>query len=81
MFLLSKTTLLMTDFKNLLITDYPVSVHQGYLWLLLAEIYQTKMNFNPYFMKENFAKREIYYSLWEIQEINYIKYINSIIHY
>ena len=44
-------------------TDNSVSIHQRNLQLLVTEIYRTKMNINPSFMKEIFVEREIHYNL------------------
>ena len=52
-----------SSFEELLITDKSVSVHQRNLQLLVTEIYRTKMNLNPSFMKEIFVERKINYNL------------------
>ena len=52
-----------SSFAELLINDISVSIHQQNLQLLVTEIYQTKMNINPSFMKEIFVEREIHYNL------------------
>ena len=52
-----------SSFDELLITDHSVPIHQRNLQLLVAEIYRTKMNLNPCFMKEIFAAREMHYNL------------------
>ena len=52
-----------SSFEELLITDNSVSIHQRNLQLLVTEIYRTRMNLNPPFMKEIFAEREIHYNL------------------
>ncbi len=49
--------------KGLLITDKWVFIHQRNLQLLITEIYRTKMNLNPSFMKEIFVERKINYNL------------------
>ena len=41
-----------SSFAELLITDNSVSIHQQNLQLLVTEIYRTKMNINPSFIKE-----------------------------
>ena len=48
---------------ELLINDNSVSIHQRNLQLLVTEIYRTKMNISPSFMKEIFVEREIHYNL------------------
>ena len=48
---------------ELLINDNSVSIHQRNLQLLVTEIYRTKMNINPSFMKEILVEREIHYNL------------------
>ena len=45
-----------SSFAELLINDNSVSIHQRNLQLLVTEIYRTKMNINPSFMKEIFVK-------------------------
>ena len=52
-----------SSFAELLINDNSVSIHQRNLQLLVTEIYRTKMNINPSFMKEIFVEREIHYNL------------------
>ena len=52
-----------SSFEELLITDNSVSIHQRNLQLLVTEIYRTRMNLNPPFMKEIFLEREIHYNL------------------
>ena len=46
-----------------LITDDSVCIHQRNLRLLVTEIYRTRMNLSPPFMKEIFLEREIHYNL------------------
>ena len=53
----------MSSFAELLINDNSVSIPQPNLQLLVTEIYRTKMNINPSFMKEIFVEREIQYNL------------------
>ena len=48
-----------SSFAELLFNDNSVSIHQRNLRLLVIEIYRTKMNINPSFIKEIFVKREI----------------------
>ena len=52
-----------SSFAELLINDNSISIHQRNLQLLVTEIYRTKMNINPSYMKEIFVEREIHYSL------------------
>ena len=52
-----------SSFAELLINDNSVSSHQRNMQLLVTEIYQTKMNINPSFMKEIFVDREMHYNL------------------
>ena len=52
-----------SSFAELLINGNSVSIHQRNLQLLVTEIYRTKMNINPSFMKEIFVEREINYNL------------------
>ena len=52
-----------STFEELLITDNSVSIHQRNLQLLVTEIYRTRMNLSPPFMKEIFVEREIQYNL------------------
>ena len=52
-----------SSFEELLITDRSVSIHQRNLQLLVTEIYRTRMNLNPCFMKKIFAEREIHYNI------------------
>ena len=52
-----------SGFAELLINDNSVSIHQRDLQLLVTEIYRTKMNINPSFMKEIFVEREMHYNL------------------
>ena len=46
---------LTTSVEELLITDHSVPIYRRNLQLLVAEIYQTKMNLNPSFMEEIFV--------------------------
>ena len=48
-----------SGFDELFITDHSVSIDQRNLQLLVTEIYRTRMNLNPCFMKEIFAEREM----------------------
>ena len=50
-----------SSFEELLIKDNSVSIHQRNLQMLVTEIYRTRMNLNPPFMKEIFLEREILY--------------------
>ena len=52
-----------SSFAELLINDNSVSIHQRNLQLLVTEIYRTKMNINPSFIKEIVVEREIHYNL------------------
>ena len=52
-----------SSFDELLITDHSVSIHQRNLQFLVTEIYLTRMNLNPCFMKEFFAESDIHYKL------------------
>ena len=52
-----------SSFEELLITDNSVSIHQQNLQLLVTEIYRTRINLNPPFMKEIFVEREVHYNL------------------
>ena len=52
-----------SSFEELLITDNSVSIHQRNLQLLVTEIYRTRINLNPSFMREIFLEREIHYNL------------------
>ena len=52
-----------SSFAELLINDNSVSIHQRNLQVLVTEIYRTKMNINPSFMKDIFVEREIHYNL------------------
>ena len=52
-----------SSFAELLINDNSVSIFQRNLQLLVIEIYRTKININPSFMKEIFIEREIHYNL------------------
>ena len=56
---------------ELLINDNSVSIHQRNLQLLITEIYRTKMNINPSFMKEIFVEREIHYNLQVMNSVSY----------
>ena len=58
-----------STFEELLITDNSVSIHQRNLQLLVTEIYRTRMNLNPPFMKEIFVEREIQYNLRDLKTI------------
>ena len=50
-------------FENLLEMDNSVTVHQRNLQLLMVEIYETKSNLNPSFMKTIFEEKELPYNL------------------
>ena len=52
-----------SSFEELLITENSVSIHQRNLQLLVTEIYRTRMNLNPPFMKEIFVERETHNNL------------------
>ena len=51
------------DYEALLKLDNPVSAHQRYLQCLMTEIYNTKINLNPSFMKELLKPRDLQYDL------------------
>ena len=59
-----------SSFADLLINDNSVSIYQRNLQLLATEIYRTKMNINPSFMKEIFVEREIHYNLRVMKSVN-----------
>ena len=46
-----------SSFESLLIMDNSVTVHQRNLPLLMIEIYKTRHDLNPSFMKQIFQKR------------------------
>ena len=52
-----------SSFEEQFITDNSVSIHQRNLQLLVSEVYRTRMNLNPPFMKEIFVEREMHYNL------------------
>ena len=52
-----------SSFENLLEMDNSVTVHQRNLQLLMVEIYKTKSNLNPSFMKTIFEEKELPYNL------------------
>ena len=52
-----------SDFETLLKRDSSVTVHQRNLPLLMVEIYKTKENLNPEFMKDIFITNDMPYSL------------------
>ena len=52
-----------STFEKLLELDNSVTVHQRNLQLLMVEIYKTKYNLNPSFMKQIFEKKEMPYNL------------------
>ena len=58
-----------SSFAELLINDNSVSIHQLNLQLLATEIYRTKMNINPSFMKEIFLEREVHYNLRVVNSV------------
>ena len=53
-----------STFEKLLEMDNSVTVHQRNLQLLMVEIYKTKYNLNPSFMKQIFEEKEMPYNLF-----------------
>ena len=52
-----------SEHETLLHNDKAVSVHMKNLQLLMIEVYKTKSNLNPSFMKEIFIKKNTTYQL------------------
>ena len=52
-----------SSFENLLLMDNSVTVHQRNLQLLMIEIYKTRNNLNPSFMKQIFEAKVLPYNL------------------
>ena len=52
-----------SNFENLFELDNFVTVHQRSLQLLTIEIYKTKYNLNPSFMKKIFEEKVMPYNL------------------
>ena len=52
-----------TDYEALLKLDNAVSVHQCNLQYLMTEIYKTRNDLNPSFMRELFKPRDLQYTL------------------
>ena len=52
-----------STFEKLLEMDNSVTVHKRNLQLLMVEIYKTKYNLNPSFMKQILEEKEMPYNL------------------
>ena len=52
-----------STFEKLLEMDNSVTVHKRNLQLLMVEIYKTKYNLNPNFMKQILEEKEMPYNL------------------
>ena len=51
-----------SSFGNLLLVDISVTAHQRNLQLLMTEIYKTRSNLNPSFMKQIFEAKALPYN-------------------
>ena len=62
-----------SSFENLLLMDNLVTIHQKNLQLLMIEIYKTKHDLNPSFMKQIFEEKVLPCNLWFVNKLQLSK--------